>query len=217
MSFSIGAFFSFVVMYFKKKGENAATKEDIAQITHEIKNVENVFSEKLASHVARLDINKTLRISYRSKEQELLLRFHELACELINDSFFIGVKEKETLDFFKSKVKTAFLEQQKEILRLISRIRLLVMNDDVLVVSRRLYDIATDASIAGVPLNIRSIEIIDQYEIYPLKGLDTTILDLELQEVNELKKSNLAEYECAFLEAEKEFIDVVRRYLMSKE
>ena len=80
----IAGFFlkSYFPGYFKKKGENLATKEDIADITHQIENVKHEYATQLENAKADLSALVTRHGFRYEKEYEVLGRLTELLVDL---------------------------------------------------------------------------------------------------------------------------------------
>jgi hypothetical protein len=73
---------SFLPEYFKKKGENLATKEDIADITHKIETVRHEYATQLECAKADLSTLVTQHSFRYEKEYDVLGRLTELLVEL---------------------------------------------------------------------------------------------------------------------------------------
>jgi hypothetical protein len=73
---------SYLPGYFRKKGENLATKEDIAEITHQIENVKHEYATQLENAKADLSVLVTRHGFRYEKEYEVLGRLTELLVEL---------------------------------------------------------------------------------------------------------------------------------------
>jgi hypothetical protein len=83
VAFVVGLFVkSYLPSYFKKKGENLATKEDIADITHRIETVKLEYEKQLENAKADLSVLVTRHGFRYEKEYDVLGRLTELLVEL---------------------------------------------------------------------------------------------------------------------------------------
>ena len=73
----IGLYLVFFKSYFKEKGKNLATSQDIAHITEKIELVKQQFIEKNAVLKARLDLLTNLQINHKNDERLTLIDFHK--------------------------------------------------------------------------------------------------------------------------------------------
>lgn len=67
----------FVFSYFKEKGKNLATKEDVAKITQEIEAVKQVFINESIKLKADLDLLTNFKFSFVGEEKKALLKFNK--------------------------------------------------------------------------------------------------------------------------------------------
>jgi hypothetical protein len=87
----IAAVGSFLGSYLRKKGENAATKEDVAVITKSIEGVRVQYNEQLESYKASLQLSNQLKLAALDKRLQkhqeaytlwlkLLFSLHDAEC-----------------------------------------------------------------------------------------------------------------------------------------
>ena len=67
----------FFKSYFKEKGKNLATSEDIEDLTLKIESVKQQFIEKNATIKAKLDLLTNLQINHKNDERLALVDFHK--------------------------------------------------------------------------------------------------------------------------------------------
>lgn len=73
----IGIYLVFFKSYFKEKGKNLATSEDIEDLTLKVESVKQQFLEKNAKLKAKLDLLTNLQISHKTDEKLALIDFHK--------------------------------------------------------------------------------------------------------------------------------------------
>lgn len=100
---------SFLPEYFKKKGENLATKEDIADITHQIETVKLEYEKQLESAKADLAVLVTRHGFRYEKEYDVLGRLTELLVELRDAS----VNLRPVVDFSDPELSRDQVKQQR--------------------------------------------------------------------------------------------------------
>ncbi len=134
--------------YFKEKGKNIATKEDIGDITKEVEAVKQFFNESLEQFKNDLNLSTQVRFTLKSAELEALLNLYDKYFEWFNSMQSFNVPllrepfEKETnriieksyLDFLMADSKANLFIKSKEILILKSTLKLstLVLEKEIL-------------------------------------------------------------------------------------
>lgn len=94
--------------YFKEKGKNFATKEDIGDITKEVEDVKQFFNESLEKFKHELNLSTQIRFSLKSAEIEALLNLY--------DKYFVWFNSMQS--FSPPSLREPF---QKEISRIIDK------------------------------------------------------------------------------------------------
>lgn len=101
----------FVDPYFKEKAKNAATKEDVGEITSKVESIRTQLAETL-----------NFKVSRRSSQEKHLLAFHDIAIELLHERFAITFGDfpmddgKSLFEFqirFKANIVTLLREYQR--------------------------------------------------------------------------------------------------------
>lgn len=100
---------SYFPEYFKKKAENLATKEDIADITHQIETVKLEYEKQLESTKADLSVLVTRHGFRYEKEYDVLGRLTELLVELRDAS--VGLRP--VVDFKDPSLSEDQIKQQR--------------------------------------------------------------------------------------------------------
>ena len=73
----IGLYLALFKSYFKEKGKNLATSEDIEDLTLKVESVKQQFIEKNANIKAKLDLLTNLQISHKNDERLAIIEFHK--------------------------------------------------------------------------------------------------------------------------------------------
>lgn len=80
----IAGLVNFIITYFKEKGKNLATKEDVRYITTEIKSIESKFLHETERLKADLLLHTTLRTTILSEERNAIAEFTKSLVTWIN-------------------------------------------------------------------------------------------------------------------------------------
>lgn len=172
--------------YFKEKGKNIATKEDIGDITKEVEDVKQFFNESLEQFKNDLNLTTQVRFTLKSAELEALLNLYDKYFVWFNSMQSFNVPslrepfqkeinriiEKSYLDFLMADSKANLFIKSKEILVLKSTLKLstLVLEKEILLFLAQLewhcfnykqLDDITDLEIR----KIKHKEILDEYLI----------------------------------------------------
>lgn len=131
-----------VPSYLKKKGENQATKEDIGQLTEIVKRVENKFGKDLEQFKSDLDFRKSINISIKTEEKNVLSNYHGLINEWIFKLFSIDLHKLRKLTYLEIKEVRENMDMFHQASLMLSKVRLTVVDDNVIRESRNLLDAA---------------------------------------------------------------------------
>lgn len=124
--------------YFKEKGKNFATKEDIGDITKEVEDVKQFFNESLEKFKHELNLSTQIRFSLKSAEIEALLNLYDkyfvwkntlqaYSAPFFKDPFtndIIQIINKSYLDFLIAESKAELFIRNLEILKIKSELKL---------------------------------------------------------------------------------------------
>jgi hypothetical protein len=87
----IGLFIrSYLPGYFKKKGENLATKEDIGEITEQVERIKTLYSAQMESTRSSIAQARLEKEEYLREQKSCLLRFYDLAIELMYEKLAVN-------------------------------------------------------------------------------------------------------------------------------
>ena len=93
---SIGIFIAglflrkYLPTYLSKKGENLATKEDIAEITQRIESVKNSYASQLERFRSALSVSANQRTAFTEQQRRTLFQFFDHCVELIADKLRVN-------------------------------------------------------------------------------------------------------------------------------
>lgn len=109
MALIIAAFIfkSYLPGYFKKKGENLATQEDIEKITDIIERVRTHYSAQFEEVKASIEATLDQRKTFSHLQQDELLKFYDIAIEFFYEKLTVNFG-----DFPLDKGKSLFLYQE---------------------------------------------------------------------------------------------------------
>lgn len=129
---------SFLPSYMSQKGKNLATKEDIGEITSIVKDIENSFNKELEQFRSDIDFRKTINITLKEAEKDAISNFHGQINEWIYRIFNVDLSEMRKLkpDEINSVAKDLDYYHQSSLL--LSKVRLTVINEDIIQKSRDL-------------------------------------------------------------------------------
>lgn len=200
-------FKNYLPNYFSKKGENLATKEDIADITKKVEDVKHVFNKELSQYNAYIDVEKAIKINHRSEERKCLIDFHYYISEFFHESHSVDLKN---IVNYKLNFPLEDIKRQKLISLYLTKIKLLVTKPEILLYANKLLQIGREATASGYKLNC---ELVDNLEnqthqisselIFQQEQIKTRLID------------SLQSYENTFNQDEIIFIELVRGYLLS--
>ena len=118
-------FRAYLPSYFKKKGENLATKEDIGEITQKIEQVRVQYIAKLEEFKQTINSFYEMRKAFDRLQQDELLKFYDIATEFYYERLAVNFG-----DFPTDKGKSLFLYQesfQNNVLNLIKSYQRIVL------------------------------------------------------------------------------------------
>lgn len=78
----LGLYLAFFKSYFKEKGKNLATKEDISEITEKIETIKSSYAQSLEKAKSELQIKSALQQTFQTKCLEALVAINDLLVEI---------------------------------------------------------------------------------------------------------------------------------------
>ena len=130
---------NFFPSYFNEKGRNAATKEDISEITHLIESVKTDFIHETEKLKAELQLDFSFRLGLMKEERLTIINLHESFSTLINcliDFSMSGTDADNNLELKEYMKKISNLEER--VTFNISKFEILIGDKSILIAINKL-------------------------------------------------------------------------------
>jgi len=140
-----------VVNYFKEKGKNLATKEDIAGITKKVEEVKKVFFDESIKLKNELDLLSNFKLSFFNVEKKVLMKFsknYQVWIRMISyDSLTVNqIFDNTEVDKYLKKIDKAFnvISNSKTDLNMfIENSRIITLSDELMVEANNAFRVQT--------------------------------------------------------------------------
>ncbi len=154
---SLGLFFllrNFYTTYFNKKGENQATKEDIAEITKEVENVKKIFNDQNTILNAKLSFQNQHALNLRNAEREALIDFNKKLSAWLQYIYSYKIKIITENNIYSAEGFYDELEKREYEYQLAyGHIQLFISNENILKHSENMVSVIKDLSQKYVSTN----------------------------------------------------------------
>lgn len=181
----ISGFVQYIIAFFKEKGKNLATKDDIGKITNEIKSVESAFTNKTEILKSQLSLLTNVKSEIYSTERDAIINANEKLYQWLSHIMrFPALGDNDDIDRYIKKMDDLYHEEQA------CEALLELFIDDKVIID----------NIHNISGYIYNIHIAKQIILYRLQKQNSD------PEINELKLNNLEN------ETREKLIELIDKY-----
>lgn len=181
----ISGFVQYIIAFFKEKGKNLATKDDIGKITNEIKSVESAFTNKTEILKSQLSLLTNVKSEIYSTERDAIINANEKLYQWLSHIMrFPDLGDNDDIDRYIKKMDDLYHKEQA------CEALLELFIDDKVIID----------NIHNISGYIYNIHIEKQIILYRLQKQNSD------PEINELKLNNLEN------ETREKLIELIDKY-----